>query len=111
MLIPQCETVGCLEHIEEVVAIDGVDGIFVGPYDLSTAMGKPGRFTDPEILAAIERVLKACKVVNKPCFIYADSAEKSRKYFAQGFEAVTLSMDSILFIEAMKNLIAQAKQA
>lgn len=111
MLIPQCETAGCLEHIEEVVAIDGVDGIFVGPYDLSTAMGKPGRFTDPEILAAIERVLKACKVVNKPCFIYADSAEKSRKYFAQGFEAVTLSMDSILFIEAMKNLIAQAKQA
>lgn len=107
MLIPQCETVGCLEHIEEVVAIDGVDGIFIGPYDLSTAMGKPGQFSSQDVLAAIKRILDACKSVGKPCFIYADSVEKTRKYFEQGFESVTLSMDSILFINAMKNIISQ----
>mgnify|MGYP002688808491 FL=1 len=39
LLIPQCETVGCLEHIEEITAMDGVDGIFVGPFDLSIALG------------------------------------------------------------------------
>ena len=52
MLIPQCETAGCLEHIEEIVAIEGVDGIFIGPFDLSIALGIPGRFDDPRHIAA-----------------------------------------------------------
>lgn len=45
LLLPQCETVGCLEHIEEITAMDGVDGIFVGPFDLSIALGHPGEST------------------------------------------------------------------
>ena len=36
LLIPQCETKGCLENIEEIAKVDGIDGIFVGPYDLSS---------------------------------------------------------------------------
>lgn len=47
LLLPQCETVGCLEHIEEITAMDGVDGIFVGPFDLSIALGHPGEFNAP----------------------------------------------------------------
>ena len=43
MLIPQCETLECLAHIEEFVRVDGIDGIFVGPYDLSTAMDAEAR--------------------------------------------------------------------
>lgn len=107
MLIPQCETTGCLENIETIAALPGVDGIFVGPYDLSTSMGKPGQFDDPQVAAAIERVLKACKAAEKPCFIYADTTAKSRAYFDRGFEAVTLSMDAILVIRAMKALIEE----
>ena len=38
LLIPQCETAGCLAHIEEIAAMEGVDGIFVGPLDLSIAL-------------------------------------------------------------------------
>ncbi|MFQ8735641.1 MAG: aldolase/citrate lyase family protein [Bilophila wadsworthia] len=44
ILMPQCETAGALEHIEEIAALDGIDGIFVGPYDLSVALGAPARF-------------------------------------------------------------------
>ena len=44
LLIPQCETKGCLENIEEIAKVDGIDGIFVGPYDLSVAMGIPTQF-------------------------------------------------------------------
>lgn len=49
LLLPQCETVGCLEHIEEITAMDGVDGIFVGPFDLSIALGHPGEFNAPVV--------------------------------------------------------------
>lgn len=61
MVIPQCETKEALEQIEEIAAMEGIDGIFIGPFDLSTSMGLPGRFTHPDFLAAKARILKACK--------------------------------------------------
>ena len=61
LLIPQCETAGCLAGIEEITHIDGVDGIFIGPFDLSVALNKPGEFGTQEFKDAIDRILKACK--------------------------------------------------
>ena len=56
MLIPQCETVEALEQIEEIAALPGVDGIFIGPFDLSISMGIPGQFDNPDFKAAMERI-------------------------------------------------------
>lgn len=71
----------------------GVDGIFVGPYDLSVALGKfTGQFADPQIVAAIDRVLKACQVAGKFSFIYAGAKEGAKKYFAEGFNVAWLSV-------------------
>ena len=92
MLIPQCETAGCLEHIEEIVAIEGVDGIFIGPFDLSIALGIP----------AVERVRLACERANKPCIMFCGSAEAAAGYFAQGFTSVTVSLDISILIDAAK---------
>ena len=61
MLLPQCETALCLEHIEEIAAIEGVDGIFVGPYDLSAALGIPGQLNSAELEQAIAHILTECK--------------------------------------------------
>ena len=102
MLIPQCETAGCLEHIEEIVAIEGVDGIFIGPFDLSIALGIPGRFDDPRHIAAVERVRLSCERANKPCIMFCGSAEAAAGYFAQGFTSVTVSLDISILIDAAK---------
>ncbi len=109
MIIPQCETVGCLENIETIVQMDGVDGIFIGPYDLSTAMGKPGQFDDGEIISAIKRIKNACDQSGKMCIIYVDSTMMAKKRMEAGFEAITLSMDAILIIQQMKKLIEEIK--
>ena len=79
MLIPQCETVGCLENIEKIVALDGIDGIFVGPYDLSTSMGIPGQFHLKEFRDALQHILKACADAGKPTIMYAGSREAARE--------------------------------
>lgn len=109
LLVPQCETKGCLDHIEEIAALDGIDGIFIGPYDLSIALGKPGRMDTEEFKAAIDRILKACKNNNKLSFIYANDAEQSAARFAQGFDCVACGMDAIFLINALKELAAKAK--
>ena len=79
LLIPQCETAEALEHIEEIAAMEGVDGIFVGPYDLSVALGKPARMDNPELLAAIARVLAACKASGKLSMIFSGSPEATAR--------------------------------
>ena len=106
LLLPQCETVGCLEHIEEITAMDGVDGIFVGPFDLSIALGHPGEFNAPVVHDAILRVQAACKRSGKLSIIFTGSAAASRQRFAEGFDSVTMGMDSLFYVEMYKNLVA-----
>ena len=109
LLIPQCETRGCLENIEEIVGLKGVDGIFVGPYDLSAALGKPGRFDDEEVKTAIQRVLEACKAAKKLSFIYAGSKKDAAERFAMGYDSVTFGMDAIVLTEAYKRIVVDIR--
>ena len=103
MLIPQCETLGCLEHIEEIAAMEGVDGIFVGPFDLSTAMGIPGQFDAPEFQQALRHIQCVCADAGKPSLIYAASEEAAKADFAMGYDSVALGMDSVMLIEAYRS--------
>lgn len=109
LLIPQCETRGCLEQIEAIAAMEGVDGIFIGPYDLSVALGKPAQMDNPELLDAIGHILKVCKTNGKISLMYAGNAKVAGALFEQGFDCVACGMDAIFLIEAYKSLIAQLK--
>lgn len=107
LLIPQCETIECLENIEKIASIEGVDGIFIGPYDLSIGMGKPAQFNDPDFLRAIARILKACKDAGKFSFIYTGSVSAAKQYLSEGFDGVAVSMDANILINAYKALIGE----
>lgn len=104
-LVPQCETSESLEHIEEITAMEGVDGIFVGPYDLSVALGKPAVFQTEEFQGAVRRILKACKENGKIAMIYADNRQKAEEYFAQGFDVVIIGTDTGLLLQSCRSLL------
>lgn len=108
LVIPQCETVQCLEHIEEIAAIDGVDGIFVGPFDLSVSMGIPGQTSHPDFKAALERVLEACKQAGKFCMMFSMDPAQIKEYFAIGFDGVAAS-DIKFFSDGASGLINALK--
>jgi len=110
LLIPQCETRGCLENIEEIVAIEGVDGIFIGPYDLSIALGVPGETSGPVMQKAIQRVLDACKEAGKYAFIYSTDTEDVKEKFNQGFDFVTYNFDTLMFLDAATEAINDIKK-
>ncbi|MDO4960393.1 MAG: aldolase/citrate lyase family protein [Eubacteriales bacterium] len=107
MLIPQCETVGCLEHIEEIAALDGVDGIMIGPFDLSISMGMPGKFDDPVFKAAIERILKAVKAAGKYAMVFTPTTANVKAYYEQGFDLVVFSLDAAVLIDAYRKIVAE----
>lgn len=110
MLIPQCETLECLRNLEQIVRIEGVDGIFVGPYDLSTAMGKPGAVTDPEVTEAVDYVQRVCKEAGKFSFIYSGTEELARLNLKKGFDSVTLSQDASMITDAYKRALQAVLQ-
>jgi 2-dehydro-3-deoxyglucarate aldolase/4-hydroxy-2-oxoheptanedioate aldolase len=65
LVIVQIETPGAVAEIEEIAAIDGVDALFIGPSDLSQAMGVIGDFMHERCIAAIDRVATACRANDK----------------------------------------------
>lgn len=107
LLIPQCETKECLEHIEEIASIDGVDGIFIGPMDLSIALGHPLQLDAPVMTQAIDRILKACKDNGKMSMIFAGDAQTARTYVDRGFDSVAVGADTFLLIHAYRDLYRQ----
>ena len=96
LVIPQCETVEALERIEEIADIDGVAGIFIGPFDLSISMGIPRKFGEPVFIEAMKKVVKACHDRGKFAWILAGTPEDAEYKFSLGFDGV-LNMDLSLF--------------
>ncbi len=110
LILPQCETVGALEAIEEIAALDGVDGIFVGPFDLSISMGMPGDFSNPVFQAALDRIINACRAAGKKCILFTGSVEGVADGFARGFDCMTYSLDAAIFIEALRERVEKMRQ-
>lgn len=109
LVLPQCETKECLENIEEIVNVDGVDGIFIGPFDLSISLGVPTKFDDPIFTGALDRVLKACRDAGKFAFIFAAAAGTARERFAQGFDSVACGADLMMFIDVYQRMVKEVK--
>ena len=107
LLIPQCETLGCLENIEEITAMEGVDGIFVGPFDLSIALGCPMAFDSDVMQAAMKRVLEACHANHKMAFIFCGSAQDAKKRVAQGYDSVTIGSDSLTLAAVYRDMVSE----
>ena len=68
-LFPQIETVKGLENCRDIVSVDGVSGALIGPADLSFSMGKPLRFDDPDLAAAVARAVGTVRSVDKIAMI------------------------------------------
>lgn len=109
LIIPQCETLGCLNEIEAITAEKGVDGIFIGPYDLSIALGIPAQFERPEFKDALERIIRAVKAAGKFSIIYADNAEVAAERIKSGIDSITLSMDNTIYLNALNRCVDEIK--
>ncbi len=73
------------------------------------ALGRPTQFDHPEFLAAVDRILSACRNSNKFSFIYAGSLDKAKEYWKAGFDAVAYSNDAAETIKALRSMAAYIK--
>lgn len=66
VIIAQIEHIDAVNNIEDIVQVEGVDGIIIGPYDLSGSMGYPGEFERDDVKEAVQKVLDRCEANNIP---------------------------------------------
>lgn len=107
LLMPQCETRGALDAIEDIAALDGIDGIFVGPYDLSVALGAPAQFSTPSFRAALARILGACRTCGKLAFIYANTMDEARECFRQGYQGAAVGTDTAFLMKGVRSMLGR----
>jgi 4-hydroxy-2-oxoheptanedioate aldolase len=95
---------GGLDAIDRILELDGVDVAFVGPYDLSQALGIPGQVDDPRIGAAIREVVQKAgdRVV---VGTYADTADRALEWIAAGVRYLTVSCDAGILRSAAAGVV------
>jgi 2-keto-3-deoxy-L-rhamnonate aldolase RhmA len=105
-VIIQIEHIQAVSNIEAILSVEGIDAVFIGPYDLSASMGLIGQVNHAEVQAAIESVRLACLARRMPLGIFAGSAKKAVEYARQGFSLVGIGTDAYIFGQAVKTLLA-----
>jgi 4-hydroxy-2-oxoheptanedioate aldolase len=104
-LAVQIETAQAAEHAEEIMAVEGVDGCWIGPMDLARSLGfAPGAQIHQD---AILRVLDACHKTGKIPGIYTPNAATARLRIEQGFRFVTVADDGGLITEGAQEVLRQ----
>lgn len=104
VIIAQVEHYLAAENIESIITTEGIDGIIIGPYDLSGSLGYPGEYNRSEVKEAIDKILLACDKHNIPSgfhVIETDTSKISEK-IKQGCTFLAYSLDFLFLLNSSK---------
>jgi 2-keto-3-deoxy-L-rhamnonate aldolase RhmA len=107
MRIPMIEEQVAVDNADEILTVPGVDGIFIGPGDLSMTMGM--KATDPAVQGAIEEVLKKAKAAQVPVGTVASDAAGARRLVAKGYDFILVSNDTGMLAKSAMALIDEIR--
>lgn len=110
-VIVQAEHRDAVAHIRDIVRVDGVDGVLIGPYDLSASYGRPGAVDHPEVTGAIERVRAACAEVGLPIGIFGLTPEAVQPYIDRGFTMIVVGVDTVLLASGAAAMLKAVRGA
>jgi 4-hydroxy-2-oxoheptanedioate aldolase len=92
-LLVQVETRTALDELEAIAAVEGVDGVFIGPSDLSASLGHVGNPAHPDVQEALQGAVTRLKAVGKPAGILTGNEDEIRRYIGWGYTFVAVGSD------------------
>lgn len=109
-LIVQVETVTALENLDAILAVEGVDGVFIGPSDLSASMGYLGDAGNPAVVEAINQGLKCIRATDKYAGLLCLDPDLAAHYIEQGANFVGVGVDTMILAQETRKLALRFKQ-
>ena len=102
--IVQIEHIEAVENIHEILSVDGIDGTFIGPFDLSASMGLTGHFDHPDFVSARQRILDACMETDIPAGIHIvePNPDEITARRSEGFEILAYGLDLTMISNTSK---------
>lgn len=106
-LFVQIESAQAVENAAEIAAVNGVDGVFVGPADLAGSMGVIGQQTHPEVLAAVYRTFDAVRAAGKAVGVNAFDIDAAQNYIERGASFVAVAADVSILARQSEAVVAR----
>ena len=110
LVITQVEHVDAVKNLDEILAVEGLDGIFIGPTDLSQSMGCTGQFDNPELRKTIHSVIEKTRRTDKWAGIFCLNAEDAAYWRAAGAQFLAVATEGMIFAAALRALKKQTEQ-
>jgi 2-keto-3-deoxy-L-rhamnonate aldolase RhmA len=109
-IIMQIEHKDAIANLEEIAAVDGVDGFFIGPLDLSGSMGITGQLEHPSMVAALDKYKAVCKDfdLSAGTHIVRPNATNIKSAIEQGYTLIALGLDNVFLDESSKAVLKAA---
>jgi 2-dehydro-3-deoxyglucarate aldolase/4-hydroxy-2-oxoheptanedioate aldolase len=108
-VIVQVEHIEAVANIDAILDVPGIDGVFVGPFDLSGSMDLPGQINHPKVQEAIRQVIAACEKRDIARCIYAHSPQHAKTYMEQGYRVIGLCTDYIMLARTAAEYLKAVK--
>jgi 2-keto-3-deoxy-L-rhamnonate aldolase RhmA len=105
VVIVQAEHALAVENIDSISKVPGIDGVLLGPYDLSASLGKMGQITDPIVLTAIDRVTAACQASQVPLGYFGVNANAVQPYMDRGYTLIVAGVDTLFLGQSAAALL------
>ncbi len=110
LAIAQIETEHGLDAVDEIAAVNGIDVLWVGHFDLTNFLGIPGEFDNPAYIAALKRIVAAAQRNKKGLGFMPASAAWATQYRALGFNVFGAGTDQGILISGVKSILAPLRE-
>lgn len=104
-LVILVEHIDAVDNLEEILAVAGIDGVLIGPYDLSGSMNMLGQVTSEPVRSSIAEIKKKCQEKSIPVGMFVMKAEDAQNEIDDGCKFVVVGIDSVLLWSAAKNAL------
>lgn len=102
LLVAMIEHISAVDNLDEILQVEGLDAILIGPYDLSASMGLTAKFEAPEFIAEMNRIRTLCVRHSVPCGVHVVMPEPAvlAQRIDEGYRFIAYSIDAVFLIES-----------
>jgi 4-hydroxy-2-oxoheptanedioate aldolase len=109
MVVLQIEGKEGIENLDAIMAVDGVDVLFVGPFDLSTVLGISGQLDHPLLLDTVGEIVRRARAKNIAVGIWMPTPEQAGPWIERGVQLITVASNDLIFLQGCRTFANKVK--
>jgi 2-dehydro-3-deoxyglucarate aldolase len=104
LIIAMIETMSAVKNLDNILRVDGLDAILIGPYDLSASMGLTAKFDNPKFIETMDKIRSICGIAKVPCGVHVvePSLEQLQQRLIDGYRIIAYSIDAVFLNKASR---------